>query len=174
MVDPATTPNHAAHAGQTYHFCSAGCRTKFVAHPETYLDAAPREAMQGPKDAIYTCPMHPQIEQVGPGTCPICGMALEPKDVAVVEGPSEEYLDMRRRFVVSAVLTVPLVVVAMGRQFFFPEANPIISMQWLGWFELVLATPVILWGGWPFFVRGWASIRTWHLNMFTGSVAQIA
>lgn len=167
MVDPATTPHHAEHAGRTWHFCSAGCRTKFVSHPETYLDAAPRAAGQGPKDAIYTCPMHPQIEQVGPGTCPICGMALEPKDIAVVEGPSEEYLDMRRRFIVSAVLTVPLAIVAMGRHFFFPVAHPIVSAQVIDWFELLLATPVVLWGGWPFFVRGWASIRTRNLNMFT-------
>src|SRR3546814_7092640 len=106
-VDPATTPHRHEHAGQTYYFCSEGCRSKFAARPDIFLDGAPRAAVQGPKDVVYTCPMHPEIEQIGPGTCPICGMALEPKGAAVIEGPSEESLDMRRRFIVSAVLYVP-------------------------------------------------------------------
>ncbi|ORE96999.1 copper efflux ATPase [Aurantimonas sp. 22II-16-19i] len=110
--------------------------------------------------------MHPEIEQIGPGTCPICGMALEPKGVAVTEGPSEEYLDMRRRLIVSAVLSVPLAVVAMGRHF-YPPMSEIVSARALDWIELLLATPVVLWGGWPFFVRGWQSVKTRHLNMFT-------
>ncbi|MBP1807022.1 Cu+-exporting ATPase [Rubellimicrobium aerolatum] len=167
MVDPATTSHHAEHEGRTYHFCSAGCRQKFVAQPEAYLHPAPHAAVPGPKDVIYTCPMHPQIEQVGPGTCPICGMALEPKVATLSEGPSEEYLDMRRRFVVSAILTVPLVLVAMGRHLVLAEVHALVSASALNWIELALATPVVLWGGWPFFVRGWASVRTRHLNMFT-------
>lgn len=166
MVDPTTTPHHHMHGGTEYHFCSDRCRSKFAASPEAYQGGVPLEAAQGPKDVIYTCPMHPQIEQVGPGSCPICGMALEPKTVAVVEGPSEEYLDMRRRFVVSAVLSVPLAVVAMGRHF-YPPLSEIVSVRWLDWFELLLATPVVLWCGWPFFVRGWNSVRTRNLNMFT-------
>ncbi|MBP1807626.1 Cu+-exporting ATPase [Rubellimicrobium aerolatum] len=166
FVDPTTTPHHAQHGGRTYHFCSAGCRQKFVAQPEAYAHPAPRAPASGPKDVIYTCPMHPQIEQIGPGTCPICGMALEPKVASLDEGPSEEYLDMRRRLMVSAVLTVPLALVAMGRHLFFPD-QPFVSARALDWIELALATPVVLWGGWPFFVRGWASVRTRHLNMFT-------
>ncbi|WP_083591546.1 heavy metal translocating P-type ATPase [Aurantimonas sp. 22II-16-19i] len=165
-VDPATTPHRHERAGKTYYFCSAGCRSKFEARPDAFLDEAPRAAVQGPKDAIYTCPMHPEIEQIGPGTCPICGMALEPKGVAVTEGPSEEYLDMRRRLIVSAVLSVPLAVVAMGRHF-YPPMSEIVSARALDWIELLLATPVVLWGGWPFFVRGWQSVKTRHLNMFT-------
>src|SRR3546814_6847774 len=109
-VAPSTTPHRHEHAGQTYYFCSEGCRSKFAARPDIFLDGAPRAAVQGPKDVVYTCPMHPEIEQIGPGTCPICGMALEPKGAAVIEGPSEEYLDMRRRFIVSAVLSVPLAI----------------------------------------------------------------
>src|SRR3546814_1116242 len=98
-----------------YYFCSAKGRERFEARPEIFLGDAPAVVPQGSKDLIYTCPMHPEIEQVGPGTCPICGMALEPKGAALPEGPSKEYLDMRRRFVVSALLSVPLVLVAMLR-----------------------------------------------------------
>src|SRR3546814_12320569 len=112
-VDPATAKHRAKHDGGEYYFCSAKCRERFEARPEIFLGDAPAVVPQGSKDLIYTCPMHPEIEQVGPGTCPICGMALEPKGAALPEGPSEEYLDMRRRFVVSALLSVPLVLVAM-------------------------------------------------------------
>jgi len=165
-VDPSTTPHHARHAGQDYHFCSAGCRERFVARPEIFLDGSTREAVQGPDDVVYTCPMHPQIEQIGPGTCPICGMALEPKGVAVIEGPSEEYLDMRRRFIVSAILTAPLALIVMLRHF-WPMSVEAFGARPLDWTELALATPVVLWGGWPFFVRGWQSVRRMRLNMFT-------
>ncbi|MCK5934926.1 MAG: HAD-IC family P-type ATPase, partial [Fulvimarina manganoxydans] len=115
---------------------------------------------------VWTCPMHPQVRETSNTGCPICGMALEPKGVAVTEGPSEEYLDMRRRLIVSAVLSVPLAVVAMGRHF-YPPMSEIVSARALDWIELLLATPVVLWGGWPFFVRGWQSVKTRHLNMFT-------
>jgi len=117
------------------------------------------------RGALYTCPMHPEIEKVGPGDCPICGMALEPKDMPVDE-PNPELIDFRRRFAVGAVLTVPLLLVAMGPMLGLPVD------AWLGprtarWAELVLATPVVLWCGWPFLVRGWRSFRTGNLNMFS-------
>lgn len=118
------------------------------------------------KDVIYTCPMHPEIEQVGPGTCPICGMALEPKGAALPEGPSEEYRGMWRRFVLSAILSLPAVVVAMLRHGWAPLADAV-SHGALDWIELLLATPVVLWGGWPFFVRGLQSVRNRRPNMFT-------
>ncbi|HYJ53650.1 MAG TPA: heavy metal translocating P-type ATPase [Allosphingosinicella sp.] len=165
-VDPATTPHHAGHAGHDYHFCSAKCRERFEARPEIFLDGSMREAAQGPKDVIYTCPMHPQIEQIGPGTCPICGMALEPKGVAQIEGPSEEYLDMRRRFVVSALLSAPLALLVMLRHF-WPVSVEALGARTLDWVELAVATPVVLWGGWPFFVRGWQSLLRMRFNMFT-------
>ncbi|MFN3725476.1 MAG: heavy metal translocating P-type ATPase [Allosphingosinicella sp.] len=165
-VDPATTPHHATHAGTEYHFCSAKCRERFQARPELFIGGGPRPEPEGSKDIVYTCPMHPEIEQIGPGTCPICGMALEPKGAAILEGPSEEYLDMRRRFIVSAVLTIPLAMAAMGRHI-FPAMVELAGARTLDWIELALATPVVLWGGWPFFVRGWQSVRTRHLNMFT-------
>jgi len=172
-VDPQTAEHRTEHAGETYVFCSAGCLSMFRADPQRYLRPAaaaareaPRTATQGPADAIYTCPMHPEIEQPGPGSCPICGMALEPKTVSVEEGPSAEYLDMRRRFWISAVLVLPLVVIAMGRHV-LPARFDIIAAQWLDWFELLLATPIVLWAAAPFFVRFWASLRTLHLNMWT-------
>nr|WP_314441966.1 heavy metal translocating P-type ATPase [uncultured Sphingomonas sp.] len=165
-VDPATTPHHAEHDGQTYHFCSVKCRERFELRPELYLDHA--EVSSGPAshDVEYTCPMHPEIVQVGPGTCPICGMALEPKAFDPNSGPSEEYLDMRRRFVVSAALSAPLFVLVMLRHF-WPATVEFIGGRTLDWVELIMATPVVLWGGWPFFVRGWNSLKTLHLNMFT-------
>ncbi|WP_395612230.1 heavy metal translocating P-type ATPase [Allosphingosinicella sp.] len=165
-VDPAKTPHHAHHAGQDYHFCSAKCRERFEARPEVFLGESPPPTPQGSKDVIFTCPMHPQIEQIGPGTCPICGMALEPKDVTLLDGPSDEYLDMRRRFIVSAILTVPLAVVVMLRHF-WPMSVEALGARTLDWVEFALATPVVLWGGFPFFVRGWQSVLRRRLNMFT-------
>jgi Cu+-exporting ATPase len=166
-VDPANAEHFAEHAGTIYHFCSARCREEFVAAPASYLEPSARApAPAGAADAIYTCPMHPEVRQKGPGDCPICGMALEPEMVTRDEGPSAEYLDMRRRFIVGALLSVPLVVVAMGRHL-TPGLFEAFSGQALGLAELVLATPVVLWAGWPFFVRGWQSIVNRHLNMFT-------
>ena len=165
-VDPATTPHHSTHEGIDYHFCSAGCRTKFEVRPELFVGGDRPSPGPASKGVVYTCPMHPQIEQVGPGTCPICGMALEPQGAVIPEGPSEEYLDMRRRFIVSALLTVPLAAIAMGRHF-WPALVELSGARTLDWIELLLATPVVLWGGWPFFVRGWQSLRNRHLNMFT-------
>ena len=165
-VDPKTTAHHAQHAGHDYHFCSAKCRERFIARPEIFLDGAPPGAAQGQDDVIYTCPMHPQIEQIGPGTCPICGMALEPKGVAVLEGPSEEYIDMRWRFIVSALLSAPLALLVMLRHF-WPVSVEMIGACPLDYIEFALATPVVLWGGWPFFVRGWQSVLRLRFNMFT-------
>ncbi len=163
-VDPATAAHHALHGDQDYHFCSAGCRTKFLANPDRYLgDEAPPapEAMPG---AIWTCPMHPEIRQIGPGTCPICGMALEPEEPSPDDAPNPELVDFTRRFWVSAVLAVPLLIVSMvaemlGIQIVSPTASP--------WVQLALSAPIVLWAGKPFFERGWTSIRTRHLNMFT-------
>ena len=158
-------------AGDAHYFCSAGCKGKFELRPELYLDPDLRAETEKMKAAAagsstFTCPMHPQIEQDHPGSCPICGMALEPKGVSLSDGPSEEYVDFRKRFVVALVLTIPLFLIAMGRHL-FPEQATIISAHWLDWAELVLATPVVLWAGAPFFERGWASVRTGNLNMFT-------
>ncbi|MGZ9035367.1 MAG: YHS domain-containing protein, partial [Rhodospirillales bacterium] len=172
-VDPATTKHRFEHTGQTYFFCSAGCVTRFSADPDRYLTsrddkarAEPQAAAAAPADAIYTCPMHPEIEQVGPGDCPICGMALEPKTISVEEGPSAEYLDMRRRFIVAAVLVLPLVIIAMGRHL-AGESFAAIPARWLDWAELVLATPIVVWAAAPFFKRYWSSLKTMHPNMWT-------
>ena len=163
-VDPAKTVHHAAHDGSDYHFCSTGCRTKFVADPENYLGDAPRPEPKARPGAIWTCPMHPEIRQEGAGTCPICGMALEPEEPSLDDAPNPELVDFTRRFWVSAVLAVPLLIVSMiaemlGLRIVSPTASP--------WVQLALTAPIVLWAGKPFFERGWASIRTRHLNMFT-------
>ena len=168
-VDPQTAEHRCEHAGETHVFCSARCLQKFRNDPQKYLraaKAAPRGATAGPTDAVYTCPMHPEVEQIGSGNCPKCGMALEPKQVSAEKGPSAEYVDMRRRFGISAALALPLVVVAMGRHV-APATFDFVSAQWLNWFELALATPIVLWAAWPFFKRFWSSIRTMQLNMWT-------
>ncbi len=157
------------HGGERHYFCSSKCREKFVADPARYLDPARKAAAEAavPEGTLYTCPMHPEIVQVGPGSCPICGMALEPKDpTAAVEGPNPELIDFRRRLAVGAVLTVPIVVLAMGPDLGLPVHNWL-SPQAVGWVEFVLATPVVLWCGWPFLERGWASIRNRSPNMWT-------
>jgi Cu+-exporting ATPase len=167
MVDPAKTLHHAQHGGSTYHFCAARCREKFVADPATYLAPSDRRA-EPPATAgtIYTCPMHPQIRQIGPGSCPICGMALEPENAAhAEEGPSVELLDMTRRFWIGLALTIPVFALEMG-------GHLTGLMMWLGqvtsnWSQFALATAVVLWAGLPFFVRGWQSLVNRSLNMFT-------
>ncbi|PHP26539.1 heavy metal translocating P-type ATPase [Limimaricola cinnabarinus] len=165
-VNVETAKHVSDHEGETFYFCSAKCREKFDTRPEIFLDPALKAAPPEREDVIYTCPMHPEIEQVGPGSCPICGMALEPKGIPMTEGPSEEYIDFRRRFVLSSALTIPLAIIAMGRHF-APQAFAIISAPMLDWIELILATPVVLWCALPFFERGWASVRSRNLNMFT-------
>jgi len=163
-VDPDATPHHAAHGGRTFHFCSAGCRTKFVADPANYLEQDHRPVAAAPEGAIYTCPMHPQIRQAGPGACPICGMALEPVTMTADAGPSHELADMTRRFWVALALTAPVFALEMGGHL---TGLMVLMGRTSHWIQLVLASPVVLWAGWPFFVRGWASLRTRHLNMFT-------
>jgi Cu+-exporting ATPase len=181
-VDPATAKHKAEHGGATYYFCSAGCREKFVADPARFL-AEPAHAPAGaPHDhahgvsaslpptpassgTIYTCPMHPEIRQDHPGSCPICGMALEPEIATEATGPSAELVDMTRRFWVALALSIPVFALEMGGHLaslhrFIPEGVS-------NWIQLALATPVALWAGWPFFERGWASLKNRSLNMFT-------
>ena len=168
-VDPHGAARHVEHAGTTYYFCSKHCQASFEADPAPYVF---RSGSEGPQQSAagevveYTCPMHPEIRQPGPGACPICGMALEPVMVTADSGPSPELRDMTRRFWVSTGLSIPVVVLEMGMHF-FPSAFEWISPSAATWAQLVLATPVVLWGGWPFFVRGWTSVRTMKLNMFT-------
>jgi len=165
-VDPAVTSHHVSHGGREYYFCSAGCRAKFAADPERYLSGSNESAAAAQPGAIWTCPMHPQIRQDHPGPCPICGMALEPEVVTADTGPSAELLDMSRRFWIALALTVPIFVLEMGGHL-FPALHGLISERISGWLQFALATPVVIWAGWPFFERGWASVRTRNLNMFT-------
>jgi P-type Cu+ transporter len=166
-VDPAKTAHHAEHAGKPHHFCSAGCRAKFIADPDRYLGApAASAASAAPEGVIWTCPMHPEIRQDHPGACPICGMALEPATVTADAGPSHELIDMTRRFWVGLALSIPVLILEMGGHL-FPALHHIIPMPVSIWVQFALATPVVLWAGWPFFERGWASLKTRNLNMFT-------
>ena len=166
-VDPATARHKVEHGGSTYHFCSAGCRDKFVAEPARFLTASAGTPppTPAPSGAIYTCPMHPQVRQAGPGNCPICGMTLVPETVTADSGPSPELIDMTRRFWIGLALAVPVVALAMGGH--LTNLHMLLSPVVLNWIELVLATPVVLWAGWPFFERAWASIKNRSLNMFT-------
>jgi Cu+-exporting ATPase len=158
----------AQHAGTTYSFCSDSCRNTFIADPTRYVKAAPAiPPKAAANDRIYTCPMHPQIRQKGPGSCPICGMALEPVTVTAEEGPDPELVDMTRRFWAGLVLTLPLLAFVMGDMLPSQPLRHLIPSRVSAWLQLVLATPVVLWAGWPFFVRGWASIVNRSLNMFT-------
>jgi heavy metal translocating P-type ATPase len=181
-VDPATAKHKTEHAGATHYFCCAGCRAKFVANPARFLAepahglasaahehahhaVAPLPPKPLPPGAIYTCPMHPQIRQDHPGACPICGMALEPEIAAEATGPSAELVDMTRRFWVALALTIPVFALEMGGHLAGPHW---FVPEWLSnWIQLALATPVALWAGWPFFERGWASLKSRNLNMFT-------
>ncbi len=167
-VDPHTTPHRAEHAGRTHYFCSAGCRAKFVADPAAYLDRQEQKLRAEPvaPGTIYTCPMHPQVRQVGPGNCPICGMALEPEVATGEAGPNPELVDFTRRFWIGLVLTLPVVALEMGGHLtglMHFVGGPAVG----NWLQLLLATPVVLWAGWPFFVRGWQSVVNRSLNMFT-------
>jgi len=164
-VGTAAAKYHEAHGGKEYYFCSAHCLGKFRADPAQYLHPPKAPAEPPTRDVIYTCPMHPQIRQSGPGSCPICGMALEPVAPSDADEPNPELLDMRRRFWVSALLSLPLIAYAML------EMISTVAMRWNGrileWAQCALATPVVLWGGWPFLERAWRSIVTRKLNMFT-------
>jgi P-type Cu+ transporter len=191
-VDPARAASTADHAGTTYCFCSKGCAAKFQAAPDRYLGAraaiephargggvmhlgdVPAPEIAGPtpkqlasKAAVYTCPMHPEIVRPGPGTCPICGMALEPRTAAAEEGPNEEFVSMTRRFWVSVVLAIPVVALGMSDAIPGQPLQRVLTTHALGIIQFALATPVVLWGGWPFFERAWMSLVYRSLNMFT-------
>jgi len=178
-VDPATAKHKAEHGGKTFIFCSGRCREKFVTDPARFV-AAPADApasrthghahgalspIPGPPSAIYTCPMHPQIRQDHPGACPICGMALEPEVATEATGPSAELVDMTRRFWVALALSIPVFALEMGGH--VVDLHRIVPEGLSNWVQLALATPVALWAGWPFFERGWASLKSRNLNMFT-------
>jgi Cu+-exporting ATPase len=163
-VDPATSKHRFDYRGETFHFCSTGCQAKFAADPTQYLDKTkPKAAV--PEGTIYICPMHHQIRQVGPGNCPICGMTLEPEVASLDAPPNAELADMTRRFWVGLVLALPAVVLEMGGH--LVGGHGWVDQMLSNWIQLVFATPVVLWAGWPFFVRGWQSLLTRNLNMFT-------
>jgi Cu+-exporting ATPase len=164
-VDPDATKHRADYGGRTYYFCSERCRERFVAEPVKYLTPQEAKAEAVPEGTIYTCPMHPEIRQVGPGSCPICGMALEPVMATAEAGPNPELIDMTRRFWIGVALTIPVVVLEMGGH--LTGLRMTLGGQLSNWAQLILATPVVLWSGWPFFVRGWNSLLTRNLNMFT-------
>jgi Cu+-exporting ATPase len=165
-VKVAGAKNKAQHDGHTYYFCSPRCLGKFTAEPLRYLKPAGAPAAPVAKPGtLYTCPMHQQIRQVGPGSCPICGMALEPAEASLEDGPNEEILDMTRRLWIGAALAVPVLAVDMGGHLFGIDALLPHGMK--NWLLLALATPVVLWAGWPFFVRGAQSVARRSLNMFT-------
>jgi Cu+-exporting ATPase len=165
-VDPHTAKHRAEHGGHSYYFCCNGCRTKFLADPDKYLSDSKQATAPVLEGTEYTCPMHPEIRQIGPGSCPICGMALEPVTVSLDSGPNPELADMTRRFWIGLVLTIPVFALEMGSHL-VPALHHIVPANVSAWVQLVLATPVVLWAGWPFFERGWQSLVTRNLNMFT-------
>jgi len=169
-VNPAKARHRAEHAGQSYFFCGAKCREKFTSDPARYIITSPRPrapltAAAG--EVLWTCPMHPQIVRKEPGNCPICGMALEPMTPAAGKALSPELRDMTRRFWVGVALSLPLLAIAMAGHFNKAALDALIAPRLLVWAQLILGTPAVLWGGWPFFERGWASIVSRRLNMFT-------
>lgn len=187
MTVKADTPHRLTHDGREILFCSAGCKAKFEANPGRYAAAAPAradhgdhhghdhdhkahgaskvEAVAAAAGAKWTCPMHPEIVRDGPGSCPICGMALEPMMPTADAGPNPELRDMLHRFWIGLVLALPVLVLEMGRHLF--DIDALVPPHMNGWLQLGFASPVVLWGGWPFFERGWASLRSRNLNMFT-------
>ena len=165
IVDPAATPHHADSAGARFHFCSSSCREKFVADPTRYLGAAVVAAAPAADGVVYTCPMHPQIRRMGPGVCPICGMALEPETVTGDAAPNAELADMTRRFWIALALAAPVFLLEMGGHVM--DLHALIAPAVSNWVQFALSTPVVLGAGAPFFARGWASLRTRNLNMFT-------
>ena len=164
-VDPHTAEYEVEHAGHPIYFCSSNCRAKFIDDPARYIGAKIAENTPVPEGTIYTCPMHPEIRQVGPGSCPICGMALEPELVTGESAPNAELADMTRRFWIGLAFAVPVAALEMGGH--LTGLDHLVSRSTSNWVQLVLATPVVLWAGRPFFERGWASIKSRNLNMFT-------
>src|SRR5687768_17188556 len=167
QVDPHTARHRAESEGRTYYFCSAGCKAKFLTDPERYLGAlgSTQRLEPVPEGTTYICPMHPEIRQAGPGSCPKCGMALEPLVADENTGRNPELTDMLRRFWIGLVLTIPVVILEMGGHLLGFEG--LIESQTANWLQLVLATPVVVWAGAPFLQRGWQSLVTRNLNMFT-------
>jgi Cu+-exporting ATPase len=167
-VDPASAKYRTEHDGTSYYFCGAKCQAKFIAEPAKYLQPSqPAAKSCASEDVIYTCPMHPQIRQKGPGHCPICGMTLEPAGAPAETGPSAELIDMTRRFWIGAALALPVVILEMGAHFPGLDLHRYVSPQLSEWAQFLLASPVVLWAGWPFFVRGFLSVRNRSLNMFS-------
>jgi Cu+-exporting ATPase len=183
-VDTARAAATAEHRGKIHYFCSTGCAAKFRAEPEKYLAA--RQIVESPRQpglvhfddvklapasaansAEYTCPMHPEIIRSKPGSCPICGMALEPRTAAAEEEENPELVSMTRRFWTSVALAIPVVALGMSDMIPGQPVQQVLSMHAIGWIQFVLATPAVLWAGWPFFERGWASLVNRSLNMFT-------
>ncbi len=165
-VDPKNPADTADFNGTTYYFCSKKCAVKFREKPEQYLHREKAGPANSNDSRVYTCPMHPEVTKVGPGSCPKCGMALEPMEVSLDEGPNLELIDMTKRFKIGAVLTTPLVFFAMGEM--IPSLNlHAIFRGNFNWFQLFISTPVVLWAGLPIFERGWASFKTRNLNMFS-------
>lgn len=163
-VDPQTAKQSSRLRDRLYYFCSASCKTKFDADPGRYLSPTPiGDAVDA--DAIFTCPMHPEVRKAGPGSCPICGMALEPLMVTANAGPNHELTDMTRRFWIGLALSLPVIALEMGGH--LTGLDHILSRVTSNFLQLALATPVVLWAGWPFFVRGWQSLLSRNLNMFT-------
>ena len=172
LIDPVTAGHRAEHDGKTYYFCRDGCKAKFLADPQSFLkpSAKPAAGESRPPAAqgsIYTCPMHPQIRRNAPGSCPICGMALEPEGIPEAEGTSPELKDMTRRFLIGAVLAAPIFVLEMGGHMTALHLDRWVSMRASMWIQFALATPIVLWCAWPFFERAWSSVLNRSLNMFT-------
>jgi Cu+-exporting ATPase len=167
-VDPATAAGHVEYRGETYYFCNTGCLKQFQANPARYLSPQPDTAASAPQDkqVQYTCPMHPEIIRSAPGACPICGMALEPRH-ATAEEANPELADMTRRFRVSVALTAPILALMVSEMIPGRPLQHLLGSSLVLWSQLALATPVVLWAGFPFFERGWASIKNRSLNMFT-------
>jgi Cu+-exporting ATPase len=166
-IDPADAVGHFEYKGQTYYFCAESCLEQFRENPEHFLNPDLRAAAPVDFEAEYTCPMHPEVRQKGPGSCPICGMALEPVDAAHVEERNVELEDMTRRFFVSLVLTAPILAFMVAELLPGRPLDRVVSHGLRNWIEFALATPVVWWGAAPFFQRGWASIVNRYLNMFT-------
>jgi P-type Cu+ transporter len=163
-VDLTKASHHVDHAGNTVHFCTAGCKAQFIADPARYLEDVPHSAAVVVDSGMWTCPMHPQIRQVGPGSCPLCGMALEPEALSLNDAPNPELVDFTQRLWVAGLLSIPLLLLSMGAEMF---GLHLVSMSATPWVQLALTAPIVLWAGRPFFERGWASLFTGHLNMFT-------
>ncbi len=177
-VEPATAAGAHDYQGTRYYFCNPSCLTRFKADPESFLKPRAEGTKPPASDALYTCPMHPEVVQHGPGACPKCGMALEPMTVSADDGPNPELVDMTRRFWIAAAIGAPVFILAMADMLgvfrswhstivLGGTAVEVVPMTAINWIGLVCSTPVVLWAGRPFFERGWASIRTRQPNMFT-------